>query len=190
MVRSRIGSRLMTMRCRSWRAVVPVPALIAGALIAGGRCLAADPVETPALRYELEPAAPEIPHHHAGFFVGASTRFAKEEETETGLTLGMEYEYRFARAWGLGILAEGVVTSHGRDALLVVPFNWHPWEWLKLSAAPGVEFVSEEPEEFVMRLGVAYEFEFGRFNVAPEIAVDLTRESQSLVYGLSVGRRF
>jgi hypothetical protein len=163
---------------------------VAGALVGWVGCLAGDPVEMPALRLELEQAEPEFPHHHVGFFVGGSTRFANEEDTETGLTLGMEYEFRFARAWGTGILAEGVVTSHGRDAILLVPLNWHPWEWLKLSAAPGVEFVTEGPEEFVMRLAVAYEFEFGRFNVAPEIAVDLTRESQTLVYGISVGRRF
>lgn len=152
---------------------------------------AAEPVSEPAPRMSLEEATP-IPHHHVGVFVGGATRFTSEEdeETETGMTLGMEYEYRFARHWGAGLLAEGILTAHPRDAILVVPLNWHPWEWLKLSAAPGVEFVTEGPEQFVMRLGASYEFEFGKFNVAPELSVDLSRNAQTLVYGLSVGRRF
>jgi hypothetical protein len=53
-----------------------------------------------------------------------------------------------------------------------------------------VAFVTDGPEQFVMRLGAAYEFEFGAFNVAPEVSVDLSRNAQTLVYGLSVGRRF
>ena len=75
-----------------------------------------------------------------------ATRFTSEEDeqTETGMALGMEYEYRFREALGVGLLAEGILTAHPRDAILVVPFNWHPREWLKLSAAPGVEFVTED----------------------------------------------
>jgi len=92
--------------------------------------------------------------------------------------------------WGDGILLEAVGTDHARDAILVVPLNWHPWEWLKLSAAPGVEFVRDGSDEFVVRLGVAYEFELGRWNLAPEISVDFTRESQTCDCGLSLGRNF
>lgn len=149
---------------------------------------------------ESQPAAPfsppaetvEFPHHHFGFFTGGATRYIapEEEEEETGLAIGVEYEYRFAEHWGAGLLFEGVVTDHARDGVLGVPLSWHPWEWLKLSAAPGIEFVEHGSHEFVMRLAAAYEFEFGAYNLAPEISVDLTRQSQTLVYGLSFGRRF
>jgi hypothetical protein len=61
-----------------------------------------------------------------------------------------------------------VLTEHARDATLVVPLNFHPREWLKLSVAPGVEFAEKGNEVFVLRLGAAYEWEFGDYNVAPE----------------------
>jgi len=93
-------------------------------------------------------------------------------------------------ALGRRHLLEAVGTDHARDAILVVPLNWHPWEWLNLSAAPGVEFVRDGSDEFVVRLGVAYEFELGRWNLAPEISVDFTRESQTCDCGLSLGRHF
>ncbi|MBL9173963.1 MAG: hypothetical protein JNL10_10555 [Verrucomicrobiales bacterium] len=171
---------------------LPFGVWVAGALAFGASVAAAAETSGDATpRISLEEAAP-IPHHHVGIFAGGATRFTSEEEgeTETGVALGMEYEYRFARHWGTGLLAEGILSAHPRDAILVVPLNWHPWEWLKLSAAPGVEFVTDGPEQFVMRLGAAYEFELGAFNIAPEVSVDLSRNAQTLVYGLSVGRRF
>lgn len=113
------------------------------------------------LRYDDPATASEGSRHHVGVFVGGATRFQapEEEEEETGLAVGLEYEYRFAKHWGTGLLLEGVTTDHARDGILVVPLNFHPWEWLKLSAAPGVEFIDGGGEEFVVRLGAAYEFE-------------------------------
>lgn len=166
-----------------------VPAVVLGALIPTATA------EEPASGVHLR-AAPDaehaIPHHHVALFVGAASRYevAEEEERETGLALGIEYEYRMAEHWGAGLLAEAVTTTHARDGILVVPLNWHPWEWLKLSAAPGVEFVEHGAHEFVVRLAAAYEFELGHYNLAPEVSVDFTRESQTVVYGLSFGRRF
>jgi hypothetical protein len=150
----------------------------------------------PGVRYDQaeseSEAEMEFPHHHVGVFAGGATRFKapEHEEEETGASIGVEYEYRFTRHWGAGLLFEGVVSQHARDALIAVPFNWHPWEWLKLSAAPGVEIVEHGSHEFAIRLAAAYEIEFGKYNLAPEISVDFTRQSQTLVYGLSFGRRF
>ena len=130
--------------------------------------------------------------HHVGVFVGGASRYQApaDEEEETGLAVGVEYEYRFAKHWGTGLLIEGVTTDHARDGILVVPLNFHPWEWLKLSVAPGVEFVEKGEEEFVVRIGAAYEVELGHWFLGPEVSLDVTRESQTLVYGLSFGRRF
>lgn len=149
---------------------------------------------TPGVRYDQTESETEIefPHHHVGVFAGGATRYKapEHEEEETGAAIGVEYEYRFAKHWGAGLLFEGVVSQHARDALLAVPFNWHPWEWLKLSAAPGVELVEHGSHEFAIRLAAAYEIELGKYNLAPEVSVDFTRQSQTLVYGLSFGRRF
>lgn len=170
------------------------PAVLAGALaltLIAPRPVLADEA-APGIRYDEPASEIDIPHHHIGVFAGGATRYRapEHEEEETGAALGVEYEYRFARHWGAGLLFEGVITDHARDAVLAAPLNWHPWEWLKLSAAPGVEFVEHGSHEFVVRLAAAYEMELGHWNLAPEVSVDFTRESQTLVYGLSFGRRF
>lgn len=170
------------------------PAVLAGSLT----LLIAAPISgladdtTPGIRYDEPASEVGIPHHHVGVFAGGATRYKapEHEEEETGLALGVEYEFRFAEHFGAGLLFEAVSTDHARDAILVVPISWHPWEWLKLSAAPGAEFVEHGAHEFVIRLAAAYEIEFGHWNLAPEVSVDFTRQSQTCVYGLSFGRRF
>lgn len=171
---------------------------LAFALAGGVALLNLAPYTVPAadtmagVRYDESALEADIPHHHVGIFAGGATRYRApdREEEETGFAAGVEYEYRFARPWGVGLLWEGVTTDHARDAILVVPLNWHPWEWLKLSVAPGVELVEHGDHEIVLRVAAAYEIELGKWNLAPEISWDLTPESQTVVYGLSVGRRF
>jgi len=68
--------------------------------------------------------------------------------------------------------------------------NVHPWRGLRFVAAPGAEF-SDEPAEFVLRLGLSYEFEIWKsLSISPEFNVDLVDDEQTLVYGLSVGWGF
>jgi hypothetical protein len=163
----------------------------AGGLPAG----AAETVEAAAHPSVAHVHTSSLPHHHVGLFLGGASRYdaPEEHEEETGPALGVEYEYRFASRWGAGLLAEGVFRGHAdhtREATLFVPLNFHPRESLKFSVAPGVEFVQEGDNAFVFRLGAAYEWEFGDYNLAPEVALDFTDESQTAVYGLSLGRRF
>jgi hypothetical protein len=126
--------------------------------------------------------------HHVGLFFGGITRFEDAHE-ESGAALGLEYEYRFASRWGIGGLIEGVVVGEGHDLSLVVPVSWHPWRELKLSAGPGAEFNGHE-HEFLGRVAAGYDFKIGRFTLAPEVAGDFTRKSQSIVYGLTLGCGF
>lgn len=136
-----------------------------------------------------ETVAPEAHHrHHLGLFLGGVTRFT-DGESETGGALGLEYEYRFAPDWGLGGLLEDVVFGEGRDLALVLPVSWHPWRELKLSVGPGVEFNGHDCE-FLGRVSVGYDFKIGHFTLAPEVSGDFTHESQSIVYGLTLGWGF
>ncbi len=152
-----------------------------------GRVLAEEPASD---RHSLsEDASDRTYHrHHIGLFLGAVTRF-EAGETETGGALGLEYEYRLAPAWGVGGLLEDVVFGEGRDLALVLPISWHPWRELKLSVGPGVEFNGHD-SEFLGRVSVGYDLKIGRFTLAPEMSGDFTRESQSFVYGLTLGWGF
>lgn len=126
--------------------------------------------------------------HHAGFFIGGVSRF-EHGHRETGGAVGIEYEYRLAPRWGLGVLAERVAVGDGRELAAVVPLSWHPWRGLRLSVGPGVEF-HDGSGEFLGRVAAGYDFHLGHFTLSPEVAGDFTRVAQSVVYGLTIGYGF
>jgi hypothetical protein len=145
----------------------------------------------------VEPGAhhdPEHPghdrhKHHLGLFLGGATKFEDHGHTETGFSVGLDYEFRFARKWGVGGLLEGVLTADVRDLAFVVPLSFHPVDPLKLSAGPGFE-TDGDHTEFMFRFAAAYGFEVRRYTLSPEVSVDLTEEAETLVFGFSVGRGF
>ncbi|MCP5516198.1 MAG: hypothetical protein H7A45_02945 [Verrucomicrobiales bacterium] len=141
----------------------------------------------PALK--LESRADAELRHHAALIFGGATRFDEEAEDETGAAFGIDYEYRLDELWGIGAMGEAVVSDHARDGVVMVQLALHPYRGFRVAAGPGVEFAHEEAE-FAVRVGASYEFEFGRFTVAPELAIDVATPSQTLIYGVSVGTRF
>lgn len=133
-------------------------------------------------------AEEEFETHGVELFLGGSTRFA-DGENDNGFSYGLGYEYRFIRSLGVGVTGEGT-TGDLRDAVLLFPLCVHPWRGLKFVVAPGAEF-SDDPTEFVLRLGLSYEFEIWKhFSISPEFNVDLVDGEQTLVYGLSLGWGF
>jgi len=56
--------------------------------------------------------------------------------------------------------------------------------------APGFEKKSEHGAEFLIRAGVMYDFEVGRFTIAPAFNIDFVDDEEVLVYGLNIGRGF
>jgi hypothetical protein len=87
---------------------------------------------------------------------------------------------------------------------LAVPVSLHPYRGWRFIVAPGCEIKppvasegveaaeSEETElEGLLRLGVSYEFEIGRYAIAPEFDVDFVKfEEIVLVYGIAFGIGF
>jgi len=144
-------------------------------------------IDHPAFAMEPEEEAEEYHRHHLSVLVGGAVR--DEEETETGFGGGFEYEYRFSRWLGVGVLAEAV-SGDLRDVLAIAPISLHPWRGLRLVAAPGAEISKENDAVFAFRLGVGYEFEFGRFTVAPEYNADLVEGTPTHVFGLAFGVGF
>jgi hypothetical protein len=131
----------------------------------------------------------EYARHSVELFLGGSSRFTEEEDTASGFSYGLGYEFRFMRTLGIGLTGEGT-TGSLRDGLLIVPFYLHPWRGLRVEAAPGAEF-SSEPTEFVLRIGLAYEFEIWKqLSLSPEYNVDFVQGEQTMVYGISIGWGF
>ena len=129
----------------------------------------------------------EFPFHHAFVFLGGAT---EQRDNESGFAVGLEYAYRFAEQWGVGAIIEAVGQETVRDVVALIPVGFHIRR-LRLVAAPGVEF-GHDHDEFLVRLGVGYEFStpFGLL-IVPEANIDgLLKSRPTFVYGCSFGLQF
>jgi hypothetical protein len=125
----------------------------------------------------------EFHRHHVSIFVGDSN-----ERGEDAFTLGLDYEYRLSKLFGIGALVD--FADEPLDTAVVgVPFFFHATPHLKLLVAPGLEH-EHEGDEFLVRLGVIYDFEVGRYTISPAVNVDFVDEEEVWVYGLNFGRGF
>lgn len=116
-------------------------------------------------------------------FVG----MASEGSRDNGVALGLEYEHRFSAAFGIGALAEH--TYGDLDTwVLALPFAFHSGPW-KFYLAPGMEYRHSHREPMV-RLGGEYGFHYGRWEISPQIDVDLVAGEKIYVMGLTFGRGF
>ena len=133
----------------------------------------------------IHPRAGNYHTHTAGIFVGgASDDLGKRE----GFALGIEYEYRFDRQWGIGFMMEhtyGVLDTW----VYVMPIAYHIDQW-KLYLAPGVEDGHHGSENMV-RVGFEYGFHVDRWEISPQVDIDFVeRERDVFVIGLTFARGF
>ncbi len=165
-----------------------------------------------AQEHESEEAGHEAAHefhaNHVAVFLGATTKVGDSEDSETAFTFGVDYERRISRLLGIGLALDWAVSEHERDFLFLVPLVVHPAGGLKLLAAPGLELGTEVAHEgeagaeseaestethsyFAFRFGAEYQFDLGRFSIAPALYLDLIAESRNAwVYGLVLGYGF
>jgi hypothetical protein len=124
--------------------------------------------------------------HELGLFLGITVK-----EGDTGFSLGLDYEYRISRRFGIGGLVE-YTGADFRDGVVGVPLYWHPWKELKLVAAPGVEIQpAERDSEFLVRAGAEYGFALRRgFEIAPALYFDFTADDIAMVVGAAVAKSF
>ncbi len=135
-------------------------------------------------------------------FLGGVTN---TETDKNGFALGADYERRLSRLLGVGLVAELTIGGERpRDIILVVPLSLHPVRGWRFIVAPGFEIkppgAAEGEEgaesedqvlEAVLRLGASYEFELGRYTIAPAFEVDIVKfEEIVLVYGVAFGIGF
>lgn len=111
-----------------------------------------------------------------------------EDRRERAGTLAIEYERRFNERWGL---AAGAERAFGdlEFTVFTVPVVFHTGKWA-LYAGPGVERPDHHGSEFLVRVGVTYEFEAGNVLLAPKFNVDFVDGDAVLVGGLAIGFGF
>jgi hypothetical protein len=150
----------------------------------------------------------EYGRHHISSFAGWTNVDGSNYATGS-----IEYEYRLNSIFGVGAIAEHAGGAFDADSYMAA-LDVHPFETgLLFQFAIGKEFrtVYESAEEghgheagegnsesikvnervTVGRAGMLYEFEFGRFTLAPQVHWDYHhREPNSIVFGLSAGVNF
>ena len=137
------------------------------------------------------------PNHVAGF-IGATSELRGSKKTH--FTLGTDYVRRFGSSgqFGVGGFAE-VIFHDPTEWLFGAAGYFFPTRALWLQAASGVEFYQsghggDEPAEtkvsFLLRFGAGYNIELPGFTLTPVALLDLVRDTEALVWGISVGRGF
>ena len=118
-------------------------------------------------------------------FVGITS----EDRRDNGLAVGLEYERRLSKSFGIGALAER--TFGDIDTwVFAAPFAYHTGPW-KFYAGPGFENADETDEnEFLVRVGAEYGFEVGSWEIAPQVDLDFVDSDAVFVFGVTFGKGF
>lgn len=137
------------------------------------------------------PASAADVHHHLALFAGGGVESKEGRQDEPGFALGVEYELRFHKHWGVGGVIEGLGQETIRNVLVVVPVSFHPGGHWRLIAGPGVEFTPKK-DKFAFRLGVGYEIPLGgHWSLAPEFFLDLIESGENTwLAGVALGYEF
>jgi len=140
--------------------------------------------------YLSAPACAEETEHHEEFhpnFLALFIGLTSEERRESGLALGIEYEYRLNRSFGIGVLAEHTFGDVD-TTVYAMPFAYHTGRW-KVYVAPGIED-GDLGNESLWRVGAEYAFEVGRWEVSPQLDIDFVDGDTALVLGVTIGKGF
>jgi hypothetical protein len=159
--------------------------LTVGLLLAPGQLRAQESHEQSGDEGEVsgEHGEHEFHRNHVAIFLGATV-----DEDESAFTLGADYERRFSKRFGIGVLAD-YASGDVRAYVVALPVFLHVTERLKFFVAAGVEDSSHGTESLV-KLGVDYGFKVGGLIVAPVFTVDFVDRQEILVFGLNIGRSF
>ena len=110
-----------------------------------------------------------------------------DDRGDNAFSMGLDYEYHLSELIGVGGLLD-VAGSDVRSFVVGVPVFFHPVGGLLLLAAPGVEHQNDGSNEFLIRIGVGWEFEAGeRFTIIPIANIDFVDGDKVYVYGVDFG---
>lgn len=134
-------------------------------------------------------AASDDEQHFPGLFIGA-TNF----DSETELTYGIEYEYKFSKQWGAGLVYEKTSDAHHGDGVTVklASVYLHPWKDLRLGAGFGEEKVGghHPHSENLTRVSASYDFHVAGLGIAPTLAFDFIDGETATVFGIAIIKPF
>ena len=170
---------------------------VAAVLLAGPAALLSAQQEQPHNQETGSQGAHFHPNHVAAF-AGATTELRGSKKTH--FTLGADYVRRFgARGqWGVGGFGE-VIFHDPTEWLFGAAGYFFPTHALWIQAATGVEFYQsghggDEPTETkvsaLLRFGAGYSIELPGFTLTPVALLDLVRDTEALVWGVSIGKGF
>jgi hypothetical protein len=134
----------------------------------------------------------ELHRNHFSFFVGITAGGDAEGDGEESAspTLGLDYERRLTRLFGIGFLAD-VAGGDRREFIAAIPLVFHAGKSAKIIVAPGIERNKETGhDETLLRLGFMWDFPVRRMTLSPAFNVDMVHGEQVYVVGLNVGWGF
>ena len=141
----------------------------------------------PAMCEESEGRAGESAHEeHERNMIGIFTGYTFEDRRD-GFALGIEYERRFSKSFGVGALVEHTFGDFDAD-VFSVPFAYHTGRW-KTYIGPGIED-SEDGSDGLVRIGVEYGFEVRTWEVSPQVDIDFVDGDEVFVIGVTFGTGF
>lgn len=108
------------------------------------------------------------------------------DEEGTDFSIGLAYERRLTEKLGVGGIIE---YTKPEIWVFAVPVYFHVTEPWKIFLAPGVER-EDSNDEFLVRLGNAYEFDMGSWSLAPELSFDFVGDEVKTVFGVNFGIGF
>ncbi|MFT6270077.1 MAG: hypothetical protein ACJAVV_002905 [Alphaproteobacteria bacterium] len=128
-------------------------------------------------------------HHFPGVFIGYTYADSKAE-----FTYGIEYEYKFNKSWGGGIVFEKIDDAHHGDGVTVkaAQLFYHPINNVRLGIGAGKEKIGgDHPHsEDLYRLSASYEYHIGDFGIEPTFAADFINGEKAYVFGVAFIRPF
>ena len=130
-------------------------------------------------------------HHHLSLFGGYGVETKPGFDDADGFALGVEYELRFHKNWGVGAVVEGLGRDTIRNVLVVVPVSFHPDDHWRFIIGPGIEF-TDKKDKLATRLGVGYNIPIGGpWSLAPEFFLDLIETGENTwIGGVALGYEF
>lgn len=135
-----------------------------------------------------EAAAHSFNRHHTAVIISNT----QNDHGEHGLTVGVDYVYRFNPLLGLGGLVEYAGGDFGH-LVIAAPLFISPYKNWFFVLAPGTEVYNDEEtdakkRQWLARVGVSYRFHIGeRYSIAPEFNVDVSEHETLYVYGFAFG---
>ena len=127
-------------------------------------------------------------NHVALFFGSTQAEEHHGEREDPSFTIGMDYERRLTKRFGVGVMADLVVEGN-REFLFGIPLFLHAGKGAKLLAAPCVHKLKGDDEyDYVFRAGLVWDFNVGPGTLAPVVLYDIAEHHDVFVVGLGIGK--